>query len=370
MSACTMTHAPIDLLRLASRVGGWMESSGSASDVALSCRVRLARNIEGAPFVHKLPPQQAAEICAHLRELLLARRFEGETQWAEMASVSPLLRLVLRERHLVSRDLAPGEEGETALPGRAVAFAPSETVSVMVNEEDHLRIQTMGRGMDLEDCLRRAQELDRSLEADVAYACTRELGYLTGCPTNVGTGMRASVMLHLPALALCKSELEKVFTAAARTGLAVRGLHGEGSRAAGDFFQVSNQTTLGSSEEQLIDELRAIVVAIVEFERKVRRTLLREQRSALQDRVARALGLLRSARALQTEVALAHMSTLRLGVACGLVDQPGADLLTELGLQVHKGHLQVLVQGDGVLLDPSERDRARAQFLRKRLGTK
>ena len=363
-----MAHAPIDLLRLASRTGEWMNPSGDAADVALSCRVRLARNIQGAPFVHKLPPQQALEICAHMRELLVARRFEGETQWAEMSAVSPLLRLVLRERHLVSRDLAPGEEGETALPGRAVAFAPSETISVMVNEEDHVRLQAMGRGMALGDCLRRAQELDRSLEADVAFAATRELGYLTGCPTNTGTGMRASVMLHLPALALCKSELEKVFTAAARTGLAVRGLHGEGSRAVGDFFQISNQTTLGSSEEQLIEELRSIVVAIVDFERQVRRTLLREQRTALLDRVSRAMGLLRTARALQTEVALAHMSTLRLGVACGLVDQPGVDLLNELGLQVHKGHLQVLVQGEGTLLDPSERDRARAQYLRRRLA--
>lgn len=363
-----MSLPPIDLLRLASRVGGWLDPAAEDADVALSCRVRLARNLDGLPFVHKLPPQQAQEVCAQLREILLELRLEGETQWAGMEAVSPLLRLVLRERHLVSRDLAPGDEGETGLPGRAVAFAPSERLSVMVNEEDHLRLQAMGRGLELEDCLRRAQELDRALEGAVSFAFTRELGYLTGCPTNVGTGIRASVMLHLPALALCKSELEKVFTAAARTGLAVRGLHGEGSRAAGDFFQVSNQVTLGQGEEQLISDLGSIVVAVVDFERQVRRTLLAEQRAALVDRVSRAMGLLRTARSMQTEVALAHMSTLRLGVALGLVDKPDAALLNELSLQVHKGHLQVLVQGEGELLDPSERDRARAQHLRRRLA--
>src|SRR5439155_11825273 len=207
-------------------------------------------------------------------------------------------------------------------------------------------------------------------EARVPFAFTPKLGYLTGCPTNVGTGLRASVMLHLPALSLVRPELEKVFTAAQRTGLAVRGMYGEGSRAAGDFYQISNQVTLGRSEAQLVDDLRALVPCIVEFERKVRATLLAEQRAALRDRISRSIGLLRTARAMPTESALAHLSNLRLGAHLGLSPEASIDVLNELGVQVQKGHIQALSQDvpSAALLEPSERDRLRASLLRKRLA--
>jgi protein arginine kinase len=361
---------PIDVKRFAERVGTWLSSSGPTADVVVSCRVRMARNVAGYPFVQRLDAPKAEDLAEKARVALKDAAIDGETLWVPMTQAPPVLRLVLRERHLISRDLAPNEDGQGAQPGRAVAFGASETVAVMVNEEDHLRIQSMSSGFQLDAAWDRAQRLDRFLEERVPYAYTRELGYLTGCPTNVGTGLRASVMMHLPALSLVRPELEKVFSAASRTGLAVRGLYGEGSRAAGDFYQISNQITLGRSEGQLIDDLRALVPYIVDFERKVRARLCEQSKTALRDRVSRSLGLLRTARAMQTEAALAHLSNLRLGVHLGLCNEAEIATLDQLGVQIQKGHLQALTQEQlsPALLEPSERDRLRATLLRKKLA--
>lgn len=365
-----MRSPEIDVHAFADRLGEWHSSSGPDADVVMSCRMRLARNVEGYPFVTKLAPERAVELCGELRGHLLEASLGGEPRWVEMNEAPLVLRLLLRERHLISRDLAPSEEARTPLPGRAVAFGRDETVSVMVIEEDHLRLQALAAGFDLERVWTKARDLDLHLESRVPYAYTRELGYLTGCPTNVGTGMRASVMLHLPALGLVRSELEKVFTAAQRTGLAVRGLYGEGSRAAGDFYQVSNQVTLGRTEAQLMDDLRALVPVIVDFERKVRRSLLERQRAALADRVSRSYGMLRTARSMPTEMALAHLSNVRLGHHLGLYKDTPLDLLNHLGVQVQKGHVQALearAEVDG-LIEPSRRDQLRAGYLRRRLA--
>ncbi len=366
-----VAFSPIDPGSLASRVGAWLDSTGPESDVVVSCRVRLARNLEGFPFVSRLGSEGAVEICARLKASLLDARIDGETWWVPMGEADPVLRLLLRERNLISRDLMPSGEGRALVPGRAVAFGESETVSVMVNEEDHLRLQAMAAGFDPDLAWQRAQVLDRYLETRVDFAHTRSLGYLTGCPTNVGTGLRASVMLHLPGLGLARSELEKVFTAAQRTGLAVRGLYGEGSRAAGDFYQISNQVTLGRDEAQLIRELRNLVPAIVRFERTVRSRLLAEQRSALADRVSHSYGLLKTARAMPTDGALHHLSNLRLGSYLGLWSQKPIEDLNRVRVQIQKGHVQALSadadEADG-LIDATERDRLRAAFLRKTLG--
>ena len=365
-----MAYSPIDARSLASRVGSWLSPDGPDSDVVISCRVRLARNIEGQPFIARLDPDRAIELCEQLKLSLLDARIDGDTWWVPMAEADPVLRLLLRERNLVTRDLCPVEERENALPGRAVAFGESETVSVMVNEEDHLRLQAMAAGLDLDLAWQRAQVLDRYLETQMPYAHNSDLGYLTGCPTNVGTGLRASVMLHLPGLGLVRGELEKVFNAAQRTGLAVRGMQGEGSRAAGDQYQISNQVTLGRTESQLIDDLRALVPEIVEFERKVRSSLLEEHQTPLADRVHRSLGLLQTARAMPTDGALAHLSNLRLGIHLGLFSGPSLETLNALGIQVQRGHVQALTHGnaDVSLLDVSERDKLRAGLLRSRLA--
>jgi protein arginine kinase len=365
-----LSSLPIELHRFASRVGSWLEPGGPDSDVVLSCRVRFARNLTDFRFIPRLEPERAEELCERMRVHLVEAAIDGETMWIPMKDAQPLLRLMLRERHLISRDLAPSEDGQATAPGRAVAFGTSETVAVMVNEEDHVRIQAMAAGFDLERAWQRAQKVDHFLEERVPLAFTRELGYLTACPTNVGTGLRASVMMHLPALSMVRSELDKVFTAAQRTGLAVRGMYGEGSRAVGDFYQISNQVTLGRSEVQLLDDLRALVPRIIGFERKVRAALLKEQRAALRDRVSRSIGLLRTARAVQTEAALAHLSNIRLGRHVGIAEETSLEVLNQLGVQVQKGHIQALTQSapQEELLEASARDRLRASYLRRCLA--
>jgi protein arginine kinase len=372
--------ASLDPRSFAERLPHWLIPSGPDADVVVSCRVRLARNVAGFPFVTRLRPEQAGELAERLREPLTSRAVErvaaldgdsgSEMLWVEVEQASPLVRHLLRERHVVSRDLAPTSDERPSQPGRAVAFSRSETLSVMVNEEDHLRLQTMAPGFRLTQAWERAQALDRVLEQAIDTAYDTTVGYLTCCPTNVGTGLRASVMLHLPALGLVRSEIDKVFSAAQRTGLAVRGLYGEGSRAFGDFYQISNQVTLGRSEEQLIGELAELVPAVVRFEREMRRSLLTERREALVDRISRSWGLLRTARSMPTDGALAHLSNLRLGLYLELWDARPAEVLARARVQIQKGHVQALSQTDPEqeLIEPSQRDRLRAAFLRRVLA--
>jgi protein arginine kinase len=361
---------PIDCPRFADRLGSWLQAEGPDGDVAVSCRIRLARNVDDYPFVPRLDDQRAVELAQRVRAVLDGSRIDGETWWVEMGEASPMLRLLLRERYLVSRDLAAGEPRQAPQPGRAVAFGATETLAVMVNEEDHIRLQGLAPGNDLGTAWARAEALDRIIERELPLSHTDQLGYLTSCPTNVGTGMRASVMLHLPGLSLVRPELEKVFAAAQRTGLAVRGMYGEGSRAAGDLYQISNQVTLGRSEQQLLADLGALVPAIVEFERKVRAMLVAQQRASLLDRVTRAWGLLRTARSIQSETALAHLSMVRLGGCLGLLDGLSLPELNRITVQIQKGHLQALARegSEEELIETTERDRLRASYLRRRFA--
>ena len=368
---------PLDVDHFAQRLGSWLEDLGPEPDVVVSCRVRLARNLADEPFISRLEEDRAASLAGRLHEVLeeelsgSGELAEDGGHWVDVREADVVARLLLRERHLVSRDLAPIEEQRSVPSGRAVFFGRSETVSAMVNEEDHLRLQGFAGGLDLERAWRRARRLDEVLERSVAFAVSPQLGYLTACPTNVGTGMRASVMLHLPGLGLVRSELEKVFTAAQRTGLAVRGMYGEGSRAAGDLYQISNQVTLGRSEEDLVGDLLALVPRIVDFERKVRGALAEERRESLGERVARSLGMLSNARMMPTDVALMHLSNLRLGSCLDLFDRLTLAELNGLAIQIQRGHVQVRAGGltHDRLLDSQERDRLRATFLRDRLGS-
>ena len=365
-----MAASPFDPLHFAERVPTWLVPEGEDSDVVVSCRVRLARNLAGYPFVTKLSDERAVELAERIKPDLLALRSDGRMSWVAISDASTVLRLLLRERHLVSRDLAPAGEERAAQPGRAVAFSDRERVSVMVNEEDHLRLQSMAAGLQLAEAWERAKDVDRELEQRLPFAVNEAYGYLTCCPTNVGTGLRASVMLHLPALALVPTEIAKVFAAATRTGLAVRGLYGEGSRAIGDFYQISNQVTLGRTEEDLIEEIRELVPAVVRFERTVRDALLKEKRKELLDRVQRSLGLVRTSRAMPTDNALSHLSNLRLGRVLGLCDEVSLPDLARLRVQIQKAHLQVLFERrmSEELVEPTDRDRLRAEFLRRALG--
>jgi protein arginine kinase len=363
---------PLEPLHFAGEVGSWLRNLGPDQDVAVSCRVRLARNLAGYPFVTRLDEKRAGQLASRVRDAIERRGVAGgDPVWVDLPEASGLVRLLLRERHLASRDHAPVEERARVPAGRAVVFATDESSSAMVNEEDHLRLQGLSAGFDLETAFREVSELDQAIENEIDVAYSTRLGYLTACPTNVGTGMRASVMLHLPALGMVRAELEKVFAAAHRTGLAVRGMYGEGSRAAGDFYQVSNQITLGRSEEDLLAELRALVPGIVEFERRVRSLLLEQRRGALEDRVARSLGTLAAARMLSTEDALRHLSHVRLGIALGLVEGHDTKTIDLAAIRIQRGHLQARHpdEAGAGLLDSPARDRLRAGYLRTLLGS-
>jgi protein arginine kinase len=233
----------------------------------------------------------------------------------------------------------------------------------MVNEEDQLRLQAMHSGLALEDTWREIDRVDDMLEAKVSYAFHDRFGYLTACPTNVGTGMRASVMLHLPALGLTR-QLEKVFRALQKINLVVRGLYGEGSRASGDFFQISNQITLGKSESDALGEIRDTILQILDYERKARQSLLRERRQELHDRVSRALGTLQHATMMTSDETMELLSSVRLGINLGLIDDITCATINELFIHTQPAHLQKLI---GSSLDGEERNAARARYLRSRL---
>jgi len=337
--------------------GEWLRGSGPESDIVISSRIRLARNLAAFPFTNRSTPHQKSEIEAMLRERIAKLDGAVKLDYWSLPTMSPLDRQFLVERQLISRELA-GAEGP-----RGVALGPQENVSVMVNEEDHLRLQVMRSGFALDDAWSDIDKVDDQLEQRVSYAFSEEFGYLTACPTNVGTGMRSSVMLHLPALVLAK-QIEKVFRALQKINLAVRGLYGEGSRASGDFYQISNQVTLGKSEGTILSEIRDVIPQIINYERQARQTLIRESRQALQDRVSRAYGTLCSATMMTSEETMDLLSSVRLGINLGLLEDITIPTVNELFIHTQPAHLQKLM---GAALDGEERNAARARYLRQRL---
>jgi protein arginine kinase len=338
--------------------GEWLRGTGPESDIVVSSRIRLARNLASFPFTSRASAHQKAEIDQLLRDKIARLDLQPSLEYLQLPGLPPLDRQLLVERQLISRELA-NTEGP-----RGVAVAPSETISIMVNEEDHLRLQVIRSGFALDECWQDVDRLDDLLEQRVHYAFSEEFGYLTACPTNVGTGMRASVMLHLPALVLAK-QIEKVFRALQKIHLAVRGLYGEGSRASGDFYQISNQVTLGKSETTILTEIREVIPQIIQYERQARNALTRENRQLLHDKVRRALGTLRSAMMITSEETMDLLSSVRLGINVGLLEDITVPTVNELFIHTQSAHLQKLM---GAALDTEERNTARARYLRSRLG--
>src|SRR5436305_2330836 len=337
--------------------GEWLRGTGPESDVVVSTRIRLARNLAAFPFTNRASQHQKAEIEAMLRDRLAKLDLTPPPQYLHVSGLPLLDRQFLVERQLISRELANGDGP------RGVALDERESVSIMVNEEDHLRLQVMRSGLDLDGAWQDIDRVDDSIEQKASYAYSEEFGYLTACPTNVGTGMRASVMLHLPALGLTK-QIEKVFRALQKINLAVRGLYGEGSRASGDFYQISNQVTLGKSETKILSEIKEVIPQIITYERQARATMVRETRQALQDRVSRAYGTLCSATMMTSEETMDLLSSVRLGVNLGLLDDITIPTVNELFLHTQPSHLQKPM---GTSLDGEERNNARARYLRTRL---
>ena len=345
---------------LTSRAGEWLRGSGPRSEIVISSRIRLARNISGSPFLGKATRPQRQALEARVRDTILNAQLAPATLYVDLDGAPDVDRQLLVERHLISKQHAASEGA------RGVAVGQDETISIMVNEEDHLRIQVLRSGLQLEEAWEQISGIDDKLEAKLDFCFHPRFGYLTACPTNVGTGIRVSVMLHLPALKLT-GEIEKVFRAAKDMRLAVRGLYGEGTEATGDFYQISNQTTLGKSEEEIISDFKNLVIPkIIDYETHARRTLLNDRTIALDDKVFRALGTLRSARLLGSEEVLFFLSHIRMGLNLGRIKDIELATINELFLLTQPAHLQKL---QGKKLEGDHRRAARAEFVRRKLGS-
>ncbi|MEK3937003.1 protein arginine kinase [Sporosarcina sp. FSL W7-1349] len=337
-------------------VTGWMTTHGEHSDIVLSTRIRLARNLTGYRFPIAFSEEAAMQVDKEISAALLDSSQKGYT-YMKMADLPAMERQVLVEKHLISPQLANPERNG------AVILSEDETVSVMVNEEDHIRIQCIYPGLQLEAAYEQADQVDDQLEKVLPYAFDEEFGYLTSCPSNTGTGMRASVMMHLPALTITK-QIDRIIPSIARLGMVVRGSYGEGSEALGNIYQVSNQTTLGKTEQEIITDLGNITDRLIAHERKSRELLLSKSRIALENRLYRSLGTLLYARLLPSGEAARCLSDVRLGIDLGIIEDVDMSILNELMIFMQPGFLQ---QYAGTDLSEEERDILRAQLFRERL---
>jgi protein arginine kinase len=326
--------------------------------MVLSTRIRLARNLANRPFAVRASPEDRERIVGDVGSAAAECRSLRRAQLLRLDRMEASDRQLLHERHLVSRELAALESGSAVRPGSAVLL--SDRIGLMLNEEDHLRIQGIRSGFDLLAAYQEVSELDDELGNRLPFAFHPEFGYLTSCPTNAGTGMRASVLIHLPGLVLTK-EISKVLQGLAQVGLTFRGLYGEGSEVVGNFFQLSNQTTLGKSEQELLDHLGRMVRQVIEYEEQARLVLRRDVPAIIEDKVWRAYGILRHARTLSFEETMNLLSGVRLGVGLGVVDRCGVYALNKLLIQAQPAHLAAQ---ERVEPDDPELNLRRARYVR------
>ncbi len=340
-------------------VAKWMDCSGPMSDIVISSRVRLARNIAGYLFLSRSDKDMQRELLSLMKTSVEDSSIGGDLKFLDMNEISQQERDILSERYLVSRRLAEARD----ISG--VAIAADESLAIMMNEEDHLRLQVMSSGLQLRDAYSRIEKVEKSLEEKMEYSFSERYGYLTACPTNAGTGIRVSVMLHLPALKMA-GQIEKVLRASGDMNLAVRGVFGEGSEPVGDLYQISNQTTLGKSEYQIIEELtKQAIEPVVEYERRARQRMLEDRSDILDDKIFRAYGTMSNARMISSEETLFLLSYIRLGVHLGRFDNISLHTINELFLLTQPAHLQNVC---GEMMDPASRDIARASLIRSKLS--
>jgi len=323
--------------------------------IALSTRVRLARNIRAFPFPGRAESGQKKAVLSKCLDALEKVKDLKTSISVELDELSELDRQILVERHLISLELSQSDESG------GVVLSDDRSCSVMVNEEDHLRIQVLSNGLDFEKVWKLADSLDSGIESNLDYAFDQQLGFLTACPTNLGTGMRASVMMHLPGLVMSKN-MDKVINAVNHLGIAVRGLFGEGSDASGSIFQISNQQTLGESETAILERLQVTLDNIVHQERMAREKLMEDDGMRLVDKISRAVGSLKTCYLIQSSEAMDHLSLIRLAADFGFLPEKFRALADRMFIEVQPGHVQLSA---GKPIEPGERDQLRAETLRK-----
>ena len=335
----------------------WM--TGKNNEVVITSRIRLARNLSDMPFPGWAKKAERIEAMEQMRTKVEALKVMKNGFSHELSDLEPLQKQVLVERHLISREQAARGQGSAAVVDRG------QRLSLMINEEDHLRMQSIRAGLHLREAHALLSKVDAALEKELSFAFDDELGYITACPTNLGTGMRASAMLHLPALVLTE-QVGQVLQAVNKIGLAVRGLFGEGTESLGHMFQISNQATLGESEEAIISRLERVISQIVTHETNARQKMLEDDQAQLSDKIGRAYGILKHATIFDSKEAFAHISILRMGAALGFFPEGAMQVCDTMMMDIQPAHLQLHA---GAELEPEERDRIRAEILRGRLQT-
>lgn len=346
------------LSRIIANTGEWLSGSGPHDQIVVSSRVRLARNLKGKPFPGWAKKAERVAVLNEIRSAVEGLP-EMENSFSEkLEDLSPLEKQVLMERHLISREHAARGAGS------AVVMNPEQTLSFMINEEDHLRMQAIRAGLQLEEVYAMINRTDSELEETLDFAFHDDLGYLTACPTNVGTGMRASAMMHLPGLVMSE-QVNKIINSVNKIGLAVRGLHGEGSEAMGNLFQVSNQTTLGETEEEIIARLNRVIAQILEHEQNARQILLQQRAETLLDQIGRAYGILCHAHSITSKEALNLLSFIKMGVDLSLFPSKSRLQVDELFIETQPAHLQKGLHA--AKMGAEERDSLRAALIRAKL---
>jgi protein arginine kinase len=343
--------------QMAKKPAIWLSGDGSDSQIVLSSRVRLARNIANFPFPSRSDTDSREKIFSFVQSAVETSPDLKESLMVNCSELDELDRTFLVERHLISLEFTSGRKFTGLLIGE------KENTSVMINEEDHLRIQALASGLEIKEAFRLANRVDDQLSASLEFAFDSTFGFLTACPTNTGTGMRASVLIHLPGLVLTR-EIEKVIPQINKLGLVVRGFYGEGSDVMGNLFQISNQTTLGRSEEDIVESLERVTHQIIEYEENARKRLFGEAKDQIEDKIWRAFGILKYARTLTSEEALNMLSALRLGIGTGVIRTVNLQQLNEIMALTQPAHLQKYFD---LKMEAGERDRVRADLIRSKL---
>ena len=336
----------------------WFDGKGPRSNIALSTRVRLARNLEGHIYFNRATDKQRESVLEAVVTGMKKSRIFKKALFLKMKDVHDLDKMFLVERHLMSRE----HMQDTARKG--IAIEGNEILSAMINEEDHIRLQVMQSGFDMMKAWRIADEADSDIGNHLDFDYSNRFGYLTSCPTNTGTGLRASVMLHLSALVMT-GQIDNVFDGISKLGLTMRGFYGEGTEGIGDFFQISNQVGLGHSEMDILDNLERVINKIIEREEETRKKMLLDRKDEISDRVARSFGTLKSSSIITSRETVKLLSTIRLGIDMGMLEGIDAVKVNELLLMSQPAHLQKTC---GREIAPHERDVKRADLIREKLG--
>jgi len=336
----------------------WLKSTGPNSDIVISSRIRLARNLDNLPFPHWANKKQSEEAQRTIEEALMKADYLKQSTIFRLADLDSIDRQFLVERHLMSLEHAKMTNH------KSVVVEDEEIVAIMINEEDHIRMQVMQSGFNLFEAWNILNRMDDCLAKELPFAYLADWGYLTACPTNTGTGMRGSVMLHLPALVMTR-QIDRVLAAIAKLSFTTRGLYGEGTQASGNFFQMSNQVSLGHSENEIIENINGIIRQIIEQENQAREAMLSKNRSVLEDRINRSLGILKSAHIISSQETIELLSMVRLGADLGIIKDIDRRRINELFIITQPAHLQKI---ENKKLTPSERDVKRAELIRNRLN--